>query len=296
MFNSSLNILKFIIIIINVKLNKSCFPDWFDKCRTNNECCSNVCDNNNGQWIYGLCRPNVTPVKNIATTTKTITDGCKPDWYDKCLKSTDCCSLNCDLRTKWDFGICRPIKTTRKYDHTSFKLNSCKPDWNDTCRKDSDCCSNVCLILNNENKWDTSGICQPKSTTTKKIKTTKKKKSPLSTTATAAASSSATTTTTYPSLTTIQENITKAVLPTCECVCNNNANGVTSYGICRRQEINISTTTTTTTTRFIDPNCKPDWFDRCKTNLECCSGLCDNNNGYWAYGICKPKLTTKYYK
>ena len=36
---------------------------------------------------------------------------------------------------------------------------------------------------------------------------------------------------------------------------NNNVDCVTSYGICKRQEINISTYTTTT--RFIDSNCKP---------------------------------------
>ena len=34
--------------------------------------------------------------------------------------------------------------------------------------------------------------------------------------------------------------------------------------------------------------CKPLWFNMCKSDGECCSGYCDNRNGEWEYGVCKP--------
>jgi len=33
--------------------------------------------------------------------------------------------------------------------------------------------------------------------------------------------------------------------------------------------------------------CKPLWDNSCASNGDCCSGFCDNNNGQWAFGVCK---------
>jgi hypothetical protein len=38
--------------------------------------------------------------------------------------------------------------------------------------------------------------------------------------------------------------------------------------------------------------CKPLYDNSCTSNGQCCSGYCDNNNGQWALGVCKPGSTT----
>jgi len=38
--------------------------------------------------------------------------------------------------------------------------------------------------------------------------------------------------------------------------------------------------------------CLPTWANTCKNSSDCCSSNCDNNNGLWEYGVCKP-LNTK---
>ena len=34
--------------------------------------------------------------------------------------------------------------------------------------------------------------------------------------------------------------------------------------------------------------CRPLWYNMCKSNSECCSNNCDTNKGAWANGVCKP--------
>jgi hypothetical protein len=35
--------------------------------------------------------------------------------------------------------------------------------------------------------------------------------------------------------------------------------------------------------------CQPTWYNKCHSDEECCSGNCDDNNGKWKDGVCKPK-------
>jgi len=33
-----------------------CQPDWYSECKSNDECCSNYCDNHDGSWELGVCK------------------------------------------------------------------------------------------------------------------------------------------------------------------------------------------------------------------------------------------------
>ena len=35
-------------------------------------------------------------------------------------------------------------------------------------------------------------------------------------------------------------------------------------------------------------NCKPNWDNTCTGSSDCCSGNCDNHDGQWLQGVCKP--------
>jgi hypothetical protein len=207
----------FLLILFLFKNVKStCLFDWDNTCRTNVDCCSNFCDNNNGQWAHGICKPKQQFSKSIkleTTTTITTQPACHLDWYDKCTKNSDCCSSICENNNgKWKNGVCKPKATTRKT-HTTFKINlSCRKDWYDKCHRDSECCSQICDKHNN-NQWD-FGVCLPKSTTPVfkpiKVQTKTTNKKQLITSAT------------------VITNRQEKLLPKCECVC-----GPASFGICK---------------------------------------------------------------
>jgi len=87
-----------LFLIANIN---ACKPLWDNSCQTNTECCSGFCDNNNGQWAYGVCK------------TSEITTQCKPAWDNTCTSNTDCCSGYCDNKNgQWAFGICMPGTNT----------------------------------------------------------------------------------------------------------------------------------------------------------------------------------------
>jgi len=89
-----------------------CKEDWKDDCTWNGDCCSNKCEIKIN-WVYGVCKPNVT-----STTTNKMVTACKKDWDDTCSNDTDCCSSKCDKQNdgKWDFGVCSPkvLLTTKQ--------------------------------------------------------------------------------------------------------------------------------------------------------------------------------------
>ena len=41
----------------NSNSNSQCKQLWDNSCASNGECCSHHCDNNNGQWAFGVCKP-----------------------------------------------------------------------------------------------------------------------------------------------------------------------------------------------------------------------------------------------
>ena len=167
---------KFILIIlIEILVSKSsvsgCKADWDSTCKTNGDCCSGFCENNNGQWLLGICKPKPITTKMPDTTFKMITMNpyCKEDWTDDCSQSSECCSMICEIKANWMKGFCRPnvtLATTKKW--------GCLKDWDDGCEKDDDCCSRKC-DKQNDGKWD-YGVCQPfntpKSITTKQTRPT----------------------------------------------------------------------------------------------------------------------------
>lgn len=269
--------MKNLIAIYNLSLMilcaYACKIDWDSTCQSHSDCCSSICDNNNGQWIYGLCRPSISTKKG-ETTTKMNAE-CRSDWYDRCTKNSDCCSNTCENNNgQWDFGVCKPKVTTRKT-HTTFKMVPiCKKDWDNTCSKNVDCCSNIC-DRHSDGPWD-FGVCAPK-TNQKLILTT--------TTSTSRIIGSSATTKIME--TTQQNMVSNKDLPICECICNNN--GEKSFGICKADQVitkkNLSDTTIQPKT-----NCKTDWDNTCKYNNDCCSNICENYNGKWNLGVCRPKV------
>ena len=42
-----------------------------------------------------------------------------------------------------------------------------------------------------------------------------------------------------------------------------------------------------TSTVIVGSGCKAEWDNRCTSHSQCCTGFCDNNNGAWAFGVCK---------
>ncbi len=36
----------------------ACLPDWYDRCKSNQTCCSGFCYNKNGEWPLGVCKPS----------------------------------------------------------------------------------------------------------------------------------------------------------------------------------------------------------------------------------------------
>jgi len=228
-----------LLILLNLILNKSnvsgCKADWDSTCKTNGDCCSAFCDNSNGQWAFGICKPSTT-TKKPETTFKLITlnSNCKEDWSDDCYQNTECCSMICEIKANWMKGFCRPnvtmAPTTRKW--------GCLKDWDDSCEKDDDCCSHKC-DKQNDGKWD-YGVCQPINTpknflTTKSTRSTTTKiynyrgtpESPLSkstpksiTKSTYYSHSKSSTKSTY--LTQSKNRVTiKEEKLACECVCKN---------------------------------------------------------------------------
>ncbi len=74
--------------------NQACKPLWDNSCASNGDCCSGFCDNNNGQWAFGVC--------------KTGSGQCKPLWDNSCASNADCCSGFCDNNNgQWAFGVCK---------------------------------------------------------------------------------------------------------------------------------------------------------------------------------------------
>ena len=77
----------------------ACKPDWDNSCRSNTECCSSYCDNNNGQWAFGVCKAGSTPMINTQ---------CKPLWDNSCKTNAECCSGHCDnMNGQWAAGVCK---------------------------------------------------------------------------------------------------------------------------------------------------------------------------------------------
>lgn len=102
--------LKFLFLLFASHLVKSknfesnyraCKPEWDNSCKSNSECCSGYCDNNNGQWAFGVCKGGNLPITQ-----------CKPLWDNNCKTNSDCCSSYCDNNNgQWAFGVCKESTT-----------------------------------------------------------------------------------------------------------------------------------------------------------------------------------------
>lgn len=63
--------------------DSDCQPDWYNKCKSNSECCSGYCDNKDGLWFYGLCRKNTEGSLHLRSS---HFDKCQKDYQTTCLK------------------------------------------------------------------------------------------------------------------------------------------------------------------------------------------------------------------
>ena len=103
-----------------VKAN--CNPDWYNFCKSPSDCCSGICDNHDGQWLYGLCMPksskrslhhkpanDESSSKNNKKMIARLKRSCKSNWDNTCRSSSECCSNNCDNHDgQWLDGVCKP--------------------------------------------------------------------------------------------------------------------------------------------------------------------------------------------
>ncbi len=86
-----------------------CLPNWANTCSSGGDCCSGRCDNNNGQWQYGVCKPSKKKRESKDGS------GCHELWFNKCKDDSDCCSGYCDTRDGyWLDGVCKPANNRRR--------------------------------------------------------------------------------------------------------------------------------------------------------------------------------------
>lgn len=266
------------------KNKKICKWDWDNSCKSQSECCSGFCDNNDGKWRYGICKPKPQEVTE-PTDDDTSSAECKPDWNDSCQVDDDCCSNICHKRSGgWMYGICKP-KPTPTIGTTSttpesivFDETNCRADWYDRCSIDEECCSKNCF--GNNGLWPV-GVCKPFPRTT----TTSKESTITSTILTSTLADEISTDITGSAGST--EEITSTTIRTVTAASTTERLRTTSR---TERPITTKTTTTKSTTTEAEIFCNPDWYDRCTKNEECCSKNCYDNNGKWPSGICKPGI------
>ncbi len=76
-------------------------------CTTGNDCCSGYCDDRNGAWAFGVCKPI------LVVTFPPIASSCKVLYDNTCTLNGQCCSGFCDDNNgAWAFGVCKPATTS----------------------------------------------------------------------------------------------------------------------------------------------------------------------------------------
>lgn len=268
------------------KNKKVCKWNWDNSCKSQEECCSGFCDNNDGKWRYGICKPKPQEVTEPTTDDNSSTE-CKPDWNDSCQVDDDCCSNICHKRSGgWMYGLCKPkptttiaTTTTTTPESVEFDETNCRADWYDRCTTDKECCSKNCF--GNNGLWPV-GVCKPLPRTT----TTSTESTITSTILTSTLANGIPTDITESAGSTTTE-MTSTTIRTVTAASTTERLLTTSVA---ERPTTTRTTTTKSTTTEAEIFCNPDWFDRCTKNEECCSKNCYDNNGKWPSGICKPGI------
>ena len=137
----------------------------------------------------------------------------------------------------------------------------CKELWDNSCTSHSQCCTG--LYCNNNNGAWALGVCRWGSAVT----------------------NSATLSATTNSLTTDIPTIRTTTETTTTLTTSTTTRPTTSISTST-----LATTThtiTTSSTVIVGSGCKAEWDNRCTSHSQCCTGFCDNNNGAWAFGVCK---------
>ncbi|KAB0790753.1 hypothetical protein PPYR_15658 [Photinus pyralis] len=106
----------------NIDQTARCFPLYTTGCSLDKDCCAEgeaYCDRGpDGDWKAGVCRPHSYRLFNDSAKETKV---CFEDWYEYCLKDTECCSGWCYKDPTWSYGACFPNKTPRSYSTTTTK-------------------------------------------------------------------------------------------------------------------------------------------------------------------------------
>lgn len=89
--------------------DSGCKPEWYNKCRSNSDCCSGFCDDKNGQWFYGLCRKNTGEHYHLM---QSGFDKCQKDFQAACVR---------EHNNYRDMHQAPPLKTSAKLQQASLK-------------------------------------------------------------------------------------------------------------------------------------------------------------------------------
>lgn len=138
---------------------KDCQKNWFNKCQSDVECCSNYCYMEPGmKWQYGICKER-RDIESIEQK------NCYPMFYEGCQDNSDCCTdLLCDKRHGVNIGTCKPY-TALKILNEDNEWIECFEDWYEFCTEDEHCCSGICHrfddIKSNFKTFIAYGLCVP---------------------------------------------------------------------------------------------------------------------------------------
>ena len=105
----ALILLQLVLLVVLATLNgcQGCYGLWYNQCSNNRECCSGNCDDNNGNWAKGVCKPNYHKKRDLKYLKKDRV--CYDLFYDQCLSHSECCSDFCDNNNGlWPMGVCKP--------------------------------------------------------------------------------------------------------------------------------------------------------------------------------------------